>query len=119
MRKLVYLIIVILILISCCPNLDTSPYKVEFQRVFLNESNRFTFIVDGIPYEVTLHYPHPVKIFYDVPPDMSMYYKTEKYCSGGSEFYRYLYIHIHSTKDLNGGGWDHGKFGHGQTSVLE
>jgi hypothetical protein len=28
-------------------------------------------------------------------------------------------MHIHSEGDLEGGGWNHGKRGHGQTTVLE
>jgi hypothetical protein len=30
-----------------------------------------------------------------------------------------LIIHLHTAKEINGGGWDHGKFGNGQTTVVE
>ncbi len=30
-----------------------------------------------------------------------------------------LEIHISSEKDIEGGGWNHGKFGRGQTSVIK
>jgi len=119
MKNLCYFIILIVLLISCCPNLDTTPYKVEFQRVFLNESNRFTFIVDGVPREIMVWYTSHIKIFYDVPPGEPMYYESQKKCKQGNVKYEYLYIHIHSVKDIGGGGWNHGKFGRGNTSVLE
>jgi len=30
-----------------------------------------------------------------------------------------LEIHVWSEADIEGGGWDHGKFGRGQTSVIK
>ena len=38
---------------------------------------------------------------------------------GGSLVFRNLVIHIHSPLDINPAGWNHGKFGAGQSESLE
>ena len=36
-----------------------------------------------------------------------------------NDWHRKVEFHIHSPKEINGGGWDEGKHGHGQTNVIE
>lgn len=59
-------------------------------------------------------------IITDVPKDKSMWYEAhfkESSFSGGG--YDSLKIHIHSIDDINGGGWNHGKFGSGTTERVQ
>ena len=54
-------------------------------------------------------------LFSDVSPTNHMWAQII-YAKNGL---KNLAIHIHSPKDINGAGWDHGKLGRGQTQVLE
>jgi len=63
-----------------------------------------------------------LKIVADVPPDNPMYYEatyktTDRIIDTHKEVY--AAIHIHGAEDIQGGGWDHGKFGRGQTIIVE
>ena len=60
-----------------------------------------------------------MKIITDVSADKKMWVLTRGYYAGRDPVYEYVEIHIHAAKDVNGGGWNHGKFGSGQTNVIE
>lgn len=58
--------------------------------------------------------------FEDVPPEEDMRAEEvfdRSYWHGFQN--SYCTFHIHSLKEIGGGGWDHGKSGHGQTNVIE
>ena len=62
----------------------------------------------------------PVKIFRDVPLEKQMFAEAVKSnsimdCPRG---YGSLDIHIHNIQEINGAGWDHGKFGTGRTNII-
>ena len=58
-----------------------------------------------------------VKIFRDVPAGKMMWVRRVRLNDMDSHVE--LEIHIHSTADIQGGGWNHGKFGSGQTVVID
>ena len=60
-------------------------------------------------------------LFTDVSKNQKMWARLVKNKSHKNdrdgEFY-YLEIHVRSVTDIEGGGWDHGKFGSGSTHVI-
>ena len=59
-----------------------------------------------------------IKILADVPLLDSMWVRYTVNFNWNLDCLEALEIHIHSEKDIDGGGWNHGKFGRGQTSVI-
>lgn len=60
-----------------------------------------------------------LRLLADVPPEKSMWIRYVINQNWDSDCLKLLEIHIHSEKDIEGGGWNHGKFGRGQTSVIK
>lgn len=123
MKNVINLIILTIILTAiggCCDaqEKNTDPVRLYFERIFMNESHRYTLLTDGIPQEIDVDTRTTIQFFYDVPENKPMYIIYIKDCQGGTPYYTTLYIHIHSVRDINGGGWNHGKFGHGKTTVI-
>ena len=82
-------------------------------RVFLHERGHASFFVNEA-HEIK-HIDHGncgVQFISDVPKDEPMWalYDTRT---------RETFIHIHDVKEVNGGAWNHGKFGQGTTNVVE
>lgn len=58
--------------------------------------------------------------FEDVPQEEDMYAEETYYSSTDYRLREtYCTFHVHSLKEIGGGGWHHGKFGRGQTNVIE
>lgn len=101
--------------------------KVEnIARIFMHEPGVYSFLIadkDGIlhPTDNYRYSPEHVKMPSDVPKGKLKwareYYALDPRWPQNPT--RYLEIHIHSEKDIEGGGYNHGKFGRGQTSVVE
>ncbi|MFA6408461.1 MAG: hypothetical protein WCW36_03275 [Candidatus Paceibacterota bacterium] len=100
-------------------------------RILMHEPGRYTLLVQ----EVGSPLIHERKVFGaegcwisevayipDVPTDQSMwlainYDQTE--APPSCQYDTRLVFHIHDIQDINGAGWNHGKFGSGQTVVVE
>jgi hypothetical protein len=123
MKRHLMLLVVFLIfaLLSC--SMKETRYKIEnVTRIFMHETNNFTFFVEkpgsSEIEEIHISYARNKKLT-DVPANKPMWvdvYKSSTSC--GDEGY-YLEIHIHRVEDINPAGWNHGKFGKGQTTVVE
>ncbi len=125
MRKsllLLLLLTVLVFLLSC-----SAPFERKIDniaRVFWHEGHNYSFYVqqEGISEIKIIEFYRiwKVKIIADVPADKKMWAHI-KGASGGCDGLQYEYaeIHIHTAKDISGGGWNHGKFGSGQTHVIE
>ncbi len=58
--------------------------------------------------------------FDDVPQEEDMWAEEVYDLSDMNGLHNaHCYFHIHSLKEINGGGWNHGKSGSGQTNVIE
>ncbi len=125
---------------------DSRPLKITtmpVERIMMHESGHFTFLVpkEGgkkAQLEIRASYTYDtangVTIVSDVPEGQQM--RVEFTCKCGDKevtckdipkdfnnwriggAYR-LTIHTHSVSDFDGGGWNHGKHGAGQTTVLQ
>ncbi len=90
--------------------------KEEYSIIKINEDKSIVFVYFGM-YDVRNLGPS-FKIICDVPIGKPMWYeghRKPKFFGGWKD----LELHIHSPTDINGGGWDEGKHGKGQTNVIE
>ena len=122
--SLIILVIVVCIIECHKPEgFDESEHMVYVDRVFMGEPNDYTFITAHEDKTTTVwrvsSYFAEFKMFYDVPKNERMYVKYKKEWKDGGPKYKYVHIHIHEMKDVEGGGWNHGKFGSGRTQAIE
>ena len=122
--KVLFSILMCLTLLSCCPSdFDTSTKRVYVYRVFMHETNRYTFMTkeesEDKVWVVNVSCSERIHLYSDVPQGERMYVEYCKKCSAGDASYKRVDIHIHNVDEIHGGGWDHGKFGRGQTVVVE
>lgn len=94
-------------------------------RVMMHEPWRYTFLMEDsgrITQRTIGQNPCgnvPV-LFQDVPTGHPMWVEYRTVRSGKTDVCDELItIHIHSVADINGAGWNHGKYGSGQTTVVE
>lgn len=128
---LIFWIVVYISLIFCVEFFEVSETKCEpdqkienITRVLMHEHRRWTLIVlPANSTELRMIYLKLVwgyaKVINDVPEGQPMWARVIWYKQWGESRIKRLEIHIHSAKDINGAGWNHGKFGHGQTQVIE
>jgi len=95
-------------------------------RVMMHEPSRYTILVekpDGVVAQYTFGQGccgNVPEIYRDVPVGQPMWIE---YRTGNPDtnraFDQLLTIHVHSVSNINGAGWNHGKFGRGDTTVVE
>ena len=95
---------------------------INIVRVLMHETNNFTLIQqNGIELkELQFRRCKSVQMLQDVPlgdPMWASYKLTYKNDRAYGELE--LTLHLHSAEDINGAGWNHGKFGRGQTVVVK
>ena len=88
MYKILTIILCLGVLSSCCPgNFDTSMKKVYVDKVYMNETSRYTFITKGesedIVWQINTHDPSLIHIYSDVSKDEIMYVEYCKKCFAG------------------------------------
>lgn len=99
----------------------------DVTRVLMHETNYYTLeyqvpmstqILEKSFYFSSATSEERIKRFADVPPGGKMW-AVAKGCrsdyDSAQDRCQSLEIHLHSGQDINGAGWDHGKFGHGET----
>lgn len=60
-----------------------------------------------------------IRLLADVPNGEPMWATSERWGSSPPGADCVLTIHLHDPTEIDGGGWDHGKFGHGTTHAIE
>lgn len=97
--------------------------KIFFDRIFLHETNHYSVFTVEEDKSVTFKSFHPftyqkITLFCDVEKGDRMW--AEEWKNGNwVDTTLDAAIHIHSLDDLNGAGWNHGKFGNGMTVPIE
>lgn len=116
------------LLILGCSTSRTEPVRIDnVSRVMMHERGRYTLMVEEPDGRISLRsfggspcfYPETV-LFHDVPegdPMWATYRTVSRSCENPCE--ELTELHVHSAEDINGAGWNHGKFGSGQTTVVE
>lgn len=110
--------------LSSCEEKELAQEKVEnIVRVFMHEPGRYSFLIQlsnssVVTMRTFLLYNCETKFIMDVPKNEKMwaYIKRE---SDPRVFRTFIDVHIHSVRDVEGAGWNHGKFGKGQTYVIQ
>lgn len=92
-------------------------------KVFLHEPRHYSFLCK-MPdsNELILRDFRNIspRIFRDVPSNKNMYVELRGIWKNiDGMHYNSVTIHIHAVSGIEGAGWDHGKFGRGQTQVIE
>ena len=128
----------VVVILGCAPPLtDLDPESIpqtELQRidhvgrVFLHEYGRYTLLVEetggtviqwrfGNQFECN----REPNLIADVPKNEPMWAEYYVLLGGmwAADCEQLMSIHLHSAQDINGAGWNHGKFGSGQTTVVE
>lgn len=96
-------------------------------RILMHESHKYTIMYRGesdkeIKSKIIMS--SDIRLFEDVPDDQDNWVAFTPIVQRGmntSDFVnsRQVEIHIHSAENIKGGEWNHGKFGKGQTVVIQ
>jgi hypothetical protein len=94
-------------------------------RILMHEPGRYTILAEMPNWEVkqysfgrTCGLMVPV-ITYGLPAEQPVWVAYQVEQSGPHICNRLIEIHLHSVTEINGAGWDHGKQGKGQTTVVQ
>lgn len=123
-------VILALLIAGCSFGQMTDERIDDVARVFWHEGHRYSILVetgDNTYRTVSLpHYPcawgtGAVSVVSDVPTNEKMWVelRVERGSNFSADCFEKIAIHVHSPKEVEGGGWNHGKFGTGTTSVIE
>lgn len=128
-RVLAQLVAVAAVLMCGCSSRVEEEQIDNVTRVFWHESNRYSFMVQD---PATKHMriislpgyvcgdSKGIQIVPDVAASQQMRVQsTIKYVFGNPPCIVSMKIHVRSERDVGGGGWNHGKFGSGQTTVVQ
>lgn len=119
--------LLIVLLVGCFNKKPNSPDEEirDVVRVFMHEPNHFSVLVRANGAKegtfIDLHWISSTQYFFDVPAGQPMWVEKKditQYPNGSATIGR-IALHLHSPQDINGAGWDHGKFGRGSTQVVE
>jgi hypothetical protein len=116
-----------ILLFAGCGELEPDHEVVirDVVQVNWHEQTRYTFWVQKAGSSeidrITIDFNDEPRRLADVPPFEKNWVKyTAHYVRGmNGAICNKGEIHLHNVKDIQGGGWDHGKFGRGTTSVIE
>ena len=120
------LVLTLLMLSACAgPKPEPTRERIEnVQRIFYHEGSRYTLmIVDPETKQATMRtFYGQVALFFDISngePMWALYEVTDFYqdIDKWIPIYR-LKIHMTSPSAVEGGAWNHGKFGSGSTEVI-
>ena len=106
------------------PSQPRSPEEMsvtDIVRVFMHTETYYSALRDvGTPvlekWRFSTGHADLIRIMTNAKPNESMwiYYKKNSHYT-----YQTVDIHIHTPSEIEGGGWNHGKHGSGQTNVIE
>jgi len=97
--------------------------KMNVDRIYMHEPGRYSVMIKTGPKGeeleiIELRADRKIHIIADVPSQDPcwVYFEREKTMK---QSWEKIWIHVHSPQDIQGGGWNHGKFGKGQTVIIE
>ena len=100
-----------------------SKEKANCEAVYFHEHGVYSVMILTEEHQLTnIYFPRSsqnlkVIILADVKDEDSLWYETDYYSSNWGRFGN-ITIHVRSVDDLNGSGWNHGKFGRGKTQRI-
>lgn len=132
MKYLPWLLCLLVGLTGCCgvgePDQVVETVRVKGKmRVMMHSTEHYTVFVELPDGKVAQHSfresclsANP-EITHGLSPEqpMSIEYQVVKRAMHSETCDKLIAIHLHSVTEINGGGWDHGKQGKGQTNVIQ
>lgn len=94
----------------------------DIHRIMMHEPHSYSFLLDdGQFHRYTIQRgSRSADILYDAPSDGYCWAEVHySHYFGDGMMCDRIKLHIHSPQEINGGGWNHGKLGKGQTVVVE
>lgn len=98
------------------------------KQLLMHETNHYSLVItdENNGAEIIdlegFHGQNTIKIYFDVPDHKDQWAKIDFYTpplGDDNEKVRQGEVHLHYNSKINGAGWDHGKFGKGQTVEVE
>jgi hypothetical protein len=117
-----YLIPLFIFGLFACGDSSARKKITGVQRIFMHDTTTFSFmIVDNGTQRLEEVDAHNVLFVLDVLPNETDWAEASGKKNIGciDDGWNELIIHLHSPAEVEGGGWDHGKSGHGTTNVVE
>lgn len=114
---------ILIVLLAACGQEEPPSYRhyVGVKKILVHEVGQYSVVVpSGHGGYILEPLQWCTATFYeDVSLDEEMWAEeTREMDLKGTKHTRCTF-HIHSLKEINGAGWNHGKFGSGQTTVIE
>jgi len=121
--KKIYIIIVALLcmFLFSCGTVNTYKEKRECVAVWFHENNRYSVSVlnNKVLTNITFQHGVPVEVIFNLKEGEPLWYETNY---TWNSFYGttkgYIKIYVRNINDINGAGWNHGKFGSGRTTRI-
>ena len=127
MKKLLAIALSTFLLAGCGNGKPLDPPKTypNIEAVWFHENDNYSFTIleNGKFKNIGVNSFYPFgggrsAVFPDLKPGEPMWARvSQAKCNGDIEIN--IEIHVHSIKDLQPAGWNHGKFGSGTTSKIE
>ena len=113
------LVLCLIVLFTGCNNIHTDKKIENVQAVFYHEPGN-TLLVNGKGAELkTITFRDAeITLFKDVPQGSTVWARVQRDGDDFNGIDERVEIHIHSVDDINGAGWNHGKFGSGTTTKI-
>ncbi len=131
MKRNVLAVVICALMVGCSSGEVSDERINNVVRVFWHEHDRYSVLVErsegvysivSLPANVCVHNGAMVLIIADVPAREKMWVSAKIKRGASNDVnpcIKKMEIHVHSPKDVEGAAWNHGKFGSGQTSVIE
>ncbi|MFA5838452.1 MAG: hypothetical protein WC849_00740 [Candidatus Paceibacterota bacterium] len=125
MKTNMFFILVLVFFCGCGSSITKENEKTQIvERIFMHEPTEYSFMyfkpntneLKTATYGIESEY---LKIISDVKPENKPWFYYAEFNGHNQPSYRVLIIHIRNVSDIQGGGWNHGKFGRGQTVVIQ
>ena len=123
MKKLYFLMVLMLIFTGCGKPQERIE-KYYFDHIYMHEMNLYSFSkIEGNEvksFRASPYWCQNTKVFQDLPKEEKMWVEvTTLYGDIYGERAVKVEIHIHDANEIGTAGWNHGKFGSGQTTKIE
>jgi len=134
MKTMIYACVLVVGLVGCKEEVHHRQIH-NVSRIFMHELHQYTLYVQQSEKEVRTE---KIRLWQTYKPDFTgpdvktdvpsnqlswvefdSYWKNGSACIEADPCARNVIFHLNSVAVVNGGGWDHGKYGNGQTIVVE
>lgn len=117
--RLLTLLFIALILSACSGNKVLLTEPTEIEAAYYHENNRFSVAVLNEDGKLRMVNLVRTSVFIEETTDHNWYECDYSYNTWTGKYIGGCSIHLHSIDGLNTAGWNHGKFGRGDTTRID